>query len=67
MVVDVPVKEKVKFYNAIKHERKTAIVFFFSKREIEHQHGLRLTKKSSLVLVTKLPCLDIVKVKLQML
>jgi len=29
MVVDVPVKEKVKFYNAIKHERKTTIVFFF--------------------------------------
>ena len=32
MVVDVPVKEKVKFYNAIKHERKTTIVFFFFKQ-----------------------------------
>ena len=67
MVVDVPVKGKIKFYNAINHERKTKIFFFFSNWEIEHQHGLKLTKKSSLVLVTKLPCLDIVKVKLQML
>ena len=31
MVVDVPVKGKIKFYNAINHESKTKIVFFFFK------------------------------------
>ena len=63
MLVNVPVKGKIKFYNAITHERKTTIVFvffvFFSNWQIEHQHGLKLTKKSSLVSATRLPSRDI--------
>ena len=29
LLVNVPVKGKIKFYNAITHERKTTIVFVF--------------------------------------